>query len=64
MNEDPRSLVDTIVSGCFSLLLGALALYGAVAILTAIWIWICAIALICVAGWLIWHYISTRYSGW
>ena len=36
MREVP-SLVDRLVSGCFAVLLGCLALYGAVQIIRCIW---------------------------
>lgn len=37
MTPDPRSMHDRLVSVCFSLLLGAAALYVAVRLIEAIW---------------------------
>lgn len=34
------SLVDRLVGGCFAVLLGCLALYGAVQIIRCIWPWL------------------------
>lgn len=39
MREVP-SLVDRLVGGCFAVLLGCLALYGAVQIIRCIWPWL------------------------
>ncbi len=38
MNPNPRSWLDQLVGGCFSLLLGAAALYLAVRLVQAVWV--------------------------
>lgn len=38
MNPNPRSWVDQVVGGCFSLLLGAAAIYFAVRLVEAVWL--------------------------
>lgn len=63
MAERPSSLVDQLVGWCFALLLGAMALYGAVQILRCIWPWL-AVGLaitgaVAICGWLVvrwWRY--------
>lgn len=39
--SDPVRLLDRVVSGCFIVLLSAMALYGAVRIIASIWLPIC-----------------------
>ena len=38
MNPNPRSWLDQVVGGCFSLLLGAVAIYLAVRLIEAVWL--------------------------
>jgi hypothetical protein len=38
VSQEPSRWLDRLVSACFSVLLGALALYGAVWLLRAVWV--------------------------
>ena len=37
MSKEPERLLDRLMSACFNVLLGALALYGAVWLLAQVW---------------------------
>ena len=63
MNE-PERAGSRVVDACVGLLLACMALYGAVAILQAIWIYLCIIAFLVGAGALVWWRIARRYRGW
>ncbi|WP_222432246.1 hypothetical protein [Leekyejoonella antrihumi] len=60
---DPGKLLDRIVSGCFAVLLGAMALYGAVTILQDIWLSLCVLAFVLVVGVGLWLGFR-RWRGW
>lgn len=40
-NSDPSRFIDKAIGICFTVLLGAMALYGAVKILSAVWVPLC-----------------------
>lgn len=57
MSETPDRWLDRLVGGCVGVLLGAMALYGAVQIVESVWvplsIGVAAIAVISSAAWLL-----------
>lgn len=59
-----RGVANRLLEACFSLLLAALALYGAVIIIEAIWVQLCIIlavaGLLGFVGWWLWQ----RFSSW
>lgn len=62
MAETPSSLVDRLVGWCFSLLLAAMALYGAVQLIHCIWPWLAiglAVVGVVAAGW--WLVVRWRW---
>lgn len=62
MAESPSSLVDRVVGWCLSLLLAAMALYGAVQLIHCIWPWLAiglAVAVVVAAGW--WLVVRWRW---
>lgn len=61
---EPERTGSRLVDACAGLLLAAMALWGAVAILQAIWIYLCILAAVVGIGALIWRLINTRYRGW
>ena len=62
--EDPGSWIGRLVGWCFMALVAAMALYGAVAIVRSIWLFLCiglaAAAILAAIG----RLISHRYRGW
>lgn len=64
MSIEPERTSSRLVDVCVALLLAAMALYGAVAILQAIWIYLCIVAFFVGVGMLAWWRISARYRGW
>ena len=40
MDTSPKGWIDQLVGLCFGILVGALALYGAVLLIEAIWLWL------------------------
>lgn len=60
---DPKKLLGRIVSGCFAVLLGAMALYGAVTILEAIWLPLCLLVFVTAASIGLWVGFR-RWRGW
>lgn len=64
MPFDRRSLLDRLVDVCISVLIGALALYGAMWLLRAIWpdLLLVAGSLAGIVGLVTWW--RTRQSGW
>jgi hypothetical protein len=58
-DTDPRSLFDRLISACFAVLLGALALYVAVRLVEAVWSQLLVGAGVVSAlagGWLVWRW--------
>lgn len=64
MSDEIQRTGSRFTDICVGLLLGSMALYGAVAILQAIWIYLCIIAFLIGVGALVWWRISSRYRGW
>ncbi|MFT4011299.1 MAG: hypothetical protein QM655_14790 [Nocardioidaceae bacterium] len=64
MSNEPERTGSRFTDICVGLLLGCMALYGAIAILKAIWIYLCILVAVIGIGALIWWRISTRYRGW
>jgi len=60
---DPTKFIDKVISACFTIFLGAMALYGAVKILSAVWVPLCigSATLTGLVG--VWFVIRRR-SGW
>jgi len=61
---EPERTGSRLVDACVGLLLAAMALWGAVAIIQAIWVYLCILAAVVGIGALIWWRISSRYRGW
>ncbi|MGW5309739.1 hypothetical protein ACWEQ0_07665 [Nocardia thailandica] len=61
---DPGRIGSRLLDVCVGLLLAAMALYGAVSILKAIWVHLCIIAFVAGVGAFVWWRISTRFRGW
>lgn len=64
MTDEPERTGSRITDFCVGLLLACMALYGAVAILQAIWVYLCILVAVIGIGGFIWWRISTRYRGW
>lgn len=52
--SDPRRLLDRAVGACAAILVGAMALWGAVEILEAIWLPLCLLAFAVAVGAGVW----------
>ena len=64
MSTEPERTGRRITDACFAVFLGTMALYGAVVIIKAIFLWLCfgiLIALVCFA---IWRVATNHYRGW
>ncbi len=64
MNGEPERTGNRFLDVCVALLLGAMALYGAVQIIQAIWVWLCILVAIVGTAALTWKLLYTRYRGW
>lgn len=64
MSGEPERSGGRITDLCVGLLLAAMALYGAVAILKAIWIYLCILVAVVAIGVLLVRVLNTRYRGW
>lgn len=64
MNEEPGGTGNIIKDFCVGLLVAAMALWGAIEILKAIWIPLCIIVAVLAIGALVWWRISAHYKGW
>ena len=64
MIGDPGRLGSRLFEACMAILLASMALYGAIVILQAIWIYLCIAAAVIGAGFLIWRIVNARYGGW
>lgn len=64
MNNEPERTGSRVVDACVGFLIATMALYGAVAILRAIWIYLCIIAFLSGMGAFVWWRISSKYRGW
>lgn len=61
---DPGRIGGRVVDACVGLLLAAMALYGAISILQAIWLYLCIVVLVVGVGAFLWWRISSKYRGW
>lgn len=61
---DPGRIGGRFLDACVGLLLAAMALYGAISILRAIWLYLCIVVLVVGIGALLWWRISSKYRGW
>ncbi|MBF6188917.1 hypothetical protein [Nocardia farcinica] len=61
---DPGRIGSRLLEACVGLLLAAMALYGAISILRAIWLYLCIVVLVVGVGALMWWRISSKYRGW
>lgn len=61
---DPSGFGNRLLEACLALLMSAMALYGAVVILEAIWVQLCVIATVAAVlgagGWIVWQ----RFRRW
>lgn len=64
MSREPERAGSRLADLCIGLLLACMALYGAVAILKAIWIYLCIFVAVVGLGVLLWRLLATRYRGW
>jgi hypothetical protein len=64
MSSEPERMGSRLFDVCIGVLLAAMALWGAVTILQAIWVWLCVGALVVGLGALVWRWIASRYRGW
>jgi hypothetical protein len=64
MSDEPSRVGSRLLDLCLAVLLGAMALYGAVAILEAIWVYLCILAAVLAIVGLLWWLFHTRYRGW
>ncbi len=64
MSDEPQRLASRLVDVCVGVLLAAMALYGAVAIIRATWLYLCVISAVFAVSALLWWWINTRYRGW
>ncbi|MBZ5736077.1 hypothetical protein K8Z61_16400 [Nocardioides sp. TRM66260-LWL] len=62
--SEPERTGSRLADACLGVLLAAMALWGAVAIIQAIWIYLCILAAVVGIGALIWWRIVSRYRGW
>lgn len=57
MSDGPRRILGTLLDGCVALLLAAMALWGALEIIQAIWVYLCillaVVGIVGVIGWII-----------
>lgn len=61
--SDPSRLLDKVVGACAAILVGAMALWGAVEILKAIWLPLCLLAFVLASGAGLWLGFR-RWRGW
>ncbi len=57
MAEGPTSMLDKLVGWCFTILLGSMALYGAVLLIQCIWPWLvvglAVVGAVILVGWVV-----------
>jgi hypothetical protein len=62
--SEPGRLGGRLLDACIAVFLGAMALYGAVTILRAIWVYLCILLAVIVIGAGLWWVISRRLGRW
>lgn len=60
-DNDPRALGGRILDLALTIFFAAMALYGAVLIVEAIWIWLCVAAAVISSAAAIWWILRTRF---
>ena len=64
MSDEPARLGNRLLDFCLTILLAAMVLWGAVAVLRAIWAWLCVglavMGVLALSGWIIWR----RFRRW
>lgn len=60
MADELERTGSRLVSLCLGVFIGAMALYGAVLIIQEIWVWLCGMAAVAGAAWLLW----ARFRRW
>lgn len=63
-SENPGSWAGRLFGWCLLVLLAAMALYGAVAIVRSIWLFLCIGLAAAVFLGMVWALFSRRYRGW
>lgn len=64
MSDSPRRILGTLLDGCLALLLAAMALWGALEIIRAIWVYLCILlAVIAIIG-VISRIIARQFRRW
>jgi CHASE2 domain-containing sensor protein len=63
VNNEPTRLLDRLVGACFAVLVGAMALYGAVQIVSAVWLPL-TVTIAVVVGIAIGVWLWRRHVGW
>jgi len=62
--DNPGSWVGRLFGWCLLVLLAAMALYGAVAIVRSIWLFLCiGLAIVAISA-VVWRLLLSRYRGW
>lgn len=61
---DPSRIGGRFVDACIGVLLATMALYGAVSILRAIWLYLCVIVLVVGIAAFMWWWIARQFRGW
>jgi hypothetical protein len=64
IDPSPEGAVSRLVSACFSVLFAALALWAAVQVVQAIWVWLAAGALVTLAAAVAVRLLWSRRSPW
>lgn len=60
-DHDPRAIGGRLLDFCLAVLFAAVALYGAVLIVQAIWVWLFISAAIIAVSTVIWWLLRTRF---
>ena len=63
MAEGPTSMLDKLVGWCFAILLGSMALYGAVLLIQCIWPWL-VVGLAVVGAVILGGWVVMRWRRW
>jgi hypothetical protein len=64
VSREPERLLDRLVGACVTVLIGALALYGAVWLLRAIWPDLVIVAIITASIWGLIVWLKNYHSRW
>jgi hypothetical protein len=64
VSTEPERSTRRVADACFAVFLGTMALYGAVAIIKAIFVWLCFGVLLALVALAIWRVAANRYRGW